>query len=523
MLKLYETFQIAFKETAMEYLQNASLNGFHLLYYVRRHKYQRLLWCVFLMAGIICGNYVTLGSVFEILKEPTVTTLESSQYSVQKVPFPSLEICSVNKMSRSAVNAYIEEMRNQTDPPLSQQQWLQKVKLFAGFFDSSSVDFKEVAEFQKTFFNKQKYTVRETIAKLAPKCEDLILKCIWEGKIYECTKLFAMRFTPNGYCCTSEFHDQLKSRGGDTMLQGLSLLLNTSTDDYFVTDRSFAGFTLQIFNLGDFPDASLGGSVQESFIPRGSDVELRASAFIQTATSELSIYSVNQRYCLFYGEVIHGGNVKYSRDVCMTRCKSRGTLQLCGCIPYYTPLRVFKKNTTPVEYCTLADLECLEQHRVTLNTYSLLGPATDQPVSWQSLDCPNCLPVCEYNSYSFHKLVSRLSDAFLIPLNMKILKLIDKERKSSDKFNYSYDALEALIKSSDDLSLVKIYFDTLYATQYSKRSLYNWYQMLSNIGGIIGIFIGCSLISAFEIIYFFSFKLIKNIRKHNQITRTSYQ
>ncbi|XP_054729110.1 pickpocket protein 11 [Anastrepha obliqua] len=482
MLKLYETFGIAFKETAMEYLQNASLNGFHLLYYIRRHKYQRLFWCVFLMAGIICGNYVTLGSVFEILKEPTVTTLESSQYSIQKVPFPSLEICSVNKMSRSAVNAYIEEMRNQTDPPLSQQQWLQKVKLFAGFFDSGSVDFKEVAEFQETFFNKQKYSVRETIAKLAPKCEDLILKCIWEGKIYECTKLFTMNFTPNGYCCTAEFHDELKSRGGNIMLQGLSLLLNTSKDDYFVTDRSFAGFTLQIFNRGDFPDASIGGSVQESFIPRGSDVELRASAFIQTSTSELSIYSVKQRNCLFYGEIIDGGNEKYSRDVCMTRCKSRGTLQLCGCIPYYTPLEFINTNTTPIVHCSLAHLECLERNRV-----------------------------------------SRLSDAFLIPANTKILKLIGKERKSSAKFNYSYDALLALIKSSDDLSLVKIYFDTLYATQYSKRSLYNWYQMLSNIGGIIGIFIGCSLISAFEIIYFFSFKLIKNIRKHNQITRTAYQ
>ncbi|XP_036343716.1 uncharacterized protein LOC118752976 [Rhagoletis pomonella] len=105
-------------------------------------------------------------SVSDILRSPTVVTLETNQYLVEKVPFPAVSICSVNKLSRSAVNAFIEEIRDQFDPQLTPEIWLQKVKLLAGIFDSGSVDFKEAAEFQKNFLDKQKYNITELLKKV---------------------------------------------------------------------------------------------------------------------------------------------------------------------------------------------------------------------------------------------------------------------------------------------------------------------------------------------------------------------
>lgn len=158
--------------------------------------------------------------------------------------------------------------------------------------------------------------------------------------------------------------NQVKHSNGIGPSAGLTLLLNTSKRDYFLTDRNFIGYTFQIFNFADFPDATNGGSVKEAFIPQGSDIEMRMSAAVQTATSELRVFNLNQRICYLYGEELNGGNVRYSTDECMTRCKTLGMLRLCGCIPYYTPSDLqFEADNSNITHCTLAHLECLERNR----------------------------------------------------------------------------------------------------------------------------------------------------------------
>uniref|UniRef100_A0A0A1XPJ6 Amiloride-sensitive cation channel 5 n=1 Tax=Zeugodacus cucurbitae TaxID=28588 RepID=A0A0A1XPJ6_ZEUCU len=267
---------------------------------------------------------------------------------------------------------------------------------------------------------------------------------------------------------------------------------------------------MQFFNFGDFPDSSIGGTVQEAFIPRGGAIDLRLSVFSQTATSEMRLYDVKRRLCFLFGENVDSEDENYSTDKCMTRCKAHGMLRLCGCVPYYIPSDFLGRSENNFTYCTLAHLECLYRNRVTLNTYSLLEHRT---VSNRSLQCAHCLPLCNFNFYNFRRLTNLLRDVYQRPENVAFIKLIGRQG-SDDKFNYTYDSLITLIKETEDLSIVKIYFDSLYAVLFSKRSLYTWYEILSNIGGVIGIFMGCSLVSAFEVIYFFIIKLINKMKKY---------
>ncbi|XP_036343709.1 pickpocket protein 28-like [Rhagoletis pomonella] len=342
----------------------------------------------------------------------------------------------------------------------------------------------------------------------------------------ECSELFVKSFTANGYCCT--FNYFRPDSGNETLAKikypndvgtpaELTLLLNTSTKDYFLTDRSFIGYTFQIFYFADFPDPTNGGSVKEAFISPGSDIEFRMSASVQTATSELGVFNVNQRRCFLYGEALNEDTVRYSSDECMTHCKISGVLRLCGCIPYYTPADLFKADNSNISHCTLAHLECLERKKVILHTYSLYSPFGDDNASNQALDCRKCVPLCNFNTYTLHKVIGPLKENYLLPANRRFLKMIPNDQPSDKNFEYSYENLVSLIRKSEDVSLVKLYFDSMYATQYSKRSLYTWYEMLSNIGGILGIFIGCSLISAFEVFYIFGFKLIAKFRKHYKV------
>lgn len=40
--------------------------------------------------------------------------------------------------------------------------------------------------------------------QLAPQCDEILLRCIWKGKVSNCTdenKMFRMQATPEGHCC----------------------------------------------------------------------------------------------------------------------------------------------------------------------------------------------------------------------------------------------------------------------------------------------------------------------------------
>lgn len=141
---------------------------------------------------------------------------------------------------------------------------------------------------------------------------------------------------------------------------GLTLLLNTSKNDYFLTDHSFAGYIAQIFSSGQFPDNSIGRPLQESFVPQASAIDLQLSVLVQTATSEMRMYNLKQRQCYLYAENVAGGDDQYSTDKCMSLCKSFGVLRFCDCVPYYIPSILNIYNNT---YCTLAHLECLHRNR----------------------------------------------------------------------------------------------------------------------------------------------------------------
>ena len=47
------------------------------------------------------------------------------------------------------------------------------------------------------------YLMKYQIYQVMLTCEDMILECYWFGQKYDdCTNLFDVRYTDNGYCCT---------------------------------------------------------------------------------------------------------------------------------------------------------------------------------------------------------------------------------------------------------------------------------------------------------------------------------
>lgn len=58
----------------------------------------------------------------------------------------------------------------------------------------------------------------------------------------------------------------------------------------------------------------------------------------------------------------------------------------------------------------------------------------------------------------------------------------------------------------NDQALVHIFFTDLIATHYRKDMYQNWLGVLAAFGGLLGLFLGFSLVTGFELVYFFTIR-----------------
>lgn len=232
---------------------------------------------------------------------------------------------------------------------------------------------------------------KSTIAfKLAPKCEDFMLKCQWLGEDRECKSLFTLEATSDGFCCTFNYerfkYKQyvplyvpllcIKSTGlnflsstQSTLLKtnltgaskGLIVLLNGTTSDYFYSNRNTLGFAVQLFSPGNFPDGTTG-NLREYILNPGREVYLKLLVTTEKSMNTIRPYGINQRKCLFKDEKSQEYGDHYSYPECLTKCKLRSIYALCNCIPFYAPSD-FKISDDNRMHCTLADVKCLERYR----------------------------------------------------------------------------------------------------------------------------------------------------------------
>ena len=89
--------------------------------------------------------------------------------------------------------------------------------------------------------------------------------------------------------------------------------------------------------------------------------------------------------------------------------------------------------------------------------------------------------------------------------------------KQSFEEEPTYDAFEK------DISVVNFYFARPTVTQFKRDQRLTWVDYISQIGGLLGLAMGFSIISAIEIFYWMTFRFIRNIfaaKKENKAWAT---
>uniref|UniRef100_A0A1A9W418 Uncharacterized protein n=1 Tax=Glossina brevipalpis TaxID=37001 RepID=A0A1A9W418_9MUSC len=195
-------------------------------------------------------------------------------------------------------------------------------------------------------------------------------------------------------------------------------------------------------------------------------VEVRISKKNTYTTDESRQLSISQRKCIFYDEVkLQYFPDEYTFSSCMKECRMRNALKLCKCLP------PFYKPTADVKICTVKQLSCLEKykHNITNNK-----------------DCYRCELGCSKTVYNIEKLM-----------------------KSVERTEYPGVLIEFL---------------TWPIIRYKREVLFGWVDLLVSFGGIASLFLGFSLLSGVEIIYYFTIRACCMVYKNRpELIKTEEQ
>ncbi|XP_061721617.1 sodium channel protein Nach-like [Cydia pomonella] len=496
----------SFAQVLRDYVQHCSLAGIKKVCERDIPVRHRIFWTI--LTGFTYGAviYMLMNIWKATLSKPLLVTMDSSTYPIAEIDFPAVAVCNINRISMKSVKklaAEIYQNRKGTHPntTLNDIEWylLQGGRLV-------DYSYNETLRLRLLKFATHAQDTRKIVygmERLAPSCNEMLLRCSWSGQEVNCSEIFTMRRTVLGHCCAFNYVLKYNSMGRPDktknliasvmrqkqagMYHGLIVVLDPLLEDYGYPLRSVDGFDIFLFDPTHFADPS-GGRVLQRLSQPNEAMVLELRSVRQIATTEVRKYPLSTRKCLFHDEVPeHFGNM-YSYSACIARCRIKTIRSLCKCTPYFLPAG---NNSV----CSLVDLWCLNKYKEKLlyfypfNSNAKIGLEMER---LDSLYCPECLPDCELTKHS--------TKSSVIPF---------RDRGLGDQPVLPDIAKGLNVTESSNLAMVYIYQPTNDGVLDRLDVVSYWYEILSNIGGFAGILVGFSIISVVEIIYYFVVRFIQ--------------
>lgn len=212
---------------------------------------------------------------------------------------------------------------------------------------------------------------RELMRRLMPKCDHLLLKCIYEDTEVNCFKIFDFRRTIEGFCCSFNYlreTDDFKTSAGliypklTGIGKGLKVVINASTSDYLYPLFTNDGFNVHIFYPHDYPDPS-AGLIIKRFVEPLMESFIQMRVIIVKALESVHFFSEDQRGCRFPEDFVEEYNKFYSYSDCLVKCRVHSLIALCGCVPFFLPRNFQDPAMATSPMCNLNHLPCLDKYR----------------------------------------------------------------------------------------------------------------------------------------------------------------
>ncbi|RZC22689.1 sodium channel protein Nach, partial [Asbolus verrucosus] len=426
----------------------------------------RVFWATVVTISLVAAVTLLCIAWIDFQEDPTLLVTDSTHYPIWNYPFPAVTICSFNKLSKKMTYKLAREMQKTYD--ISADELASEMRLLFQviFNNNEEIPLRNYTRLQD-ILEQNEYTVEEIMQKLAPGCDTLLQRCKWKGEEKRCESIFEQIKTTEGFCCSFNYY-ALKNHN-------FSGALPNKIPKYPRRVSACGYLTALEVLLDSDPDDYFGTqiaavghrillhnsyhfpdwSIQNVLTEKGIINLIGITPSITYSTPNIKYIDVNKRNCLFANESELHNFVQYSFHNCMVECRMNISKRLCGCIPFYYHS---SRGTYPkARICSLRDIPCLTEHRKLIIS---------------------SVPGYDFTAIkSDHRWGSEKHECGCLP---------------------DCDYVDYVAESSSGI------FTRKYSTYY---------------GGLLGLFIGFSFVSAVELIYFFTVRLAIDIKHKNEVAR----
>ncbi|KAL3285478.1 hypothetical protein HHI36_000010 [Cryptolaemus montrouzieri] len=432
-------------ETFRDFTKHTSIHGLKYVCQKNLLLAERIFWAIATLVGIGLAVYMTTLFWGRYTSNPTRTTIKTLHAPTIAIPFPAVTLCNENVVIGSKVQEFIRSLKYDNNSESDLEDAFLELEAFT---NPKKISWNEESMKQlNKVLNENNYDLAGTMAKVGQNCNELFVKCQWNFQNVNCTDLFLDSYTKSGMCCTFYGFGRNKNKQTFTDNYGtegtLSVIVNPLIEPNKFTEGS-RGLRVLLHNSLSYPDFR----ALKKIISTGTQTHLQIIGTRIMCSAEVARLSIEQRECVFPGEVRLKYFKTYTDANCLIERETDELMRICRCVPYYFHF----SETDSVE---------------------------DNEES-----CPS---PCEDSLYE--------------------VKSTHVKLEKGDFYHIKEaDNMEHLEEHTTHL---KIYF-VKFQKVLRRDLLFSTASLMASVGGIYSLFIGCSFLTICEIIYYCTLRLIVN-------------
>ncbi|XP_050098493.1 pickpocket protein 28-like [Anopheles aquasalis] len=486
------------KTLFLEYCSNSTVHGVKYFGCKRRTLFEKIWWVATFLLSVygssrviqnIYDKWNEMGAVVSFVNHPT---------PIWDIPFPAVTICPETK----ALSQYINFTRvysriNETHRPEMDNETFNRFRAVAQVCDFHIVT--SVLLNQTTDPN-----VVDLLRNVSMPLHNMFVFCYWRKVSRLCAQKFTETITNDGICFTfnslsggemlrvDKLHSDYEyisekrqaplwslengySEKTDTdaypervlgagFRSGLVILLNLFEQDMdFICRSGVQGFKILLHSPDEFPQMSK----QFFRVPLHQQVTFSVKPQLTSTSNSLRGYTPKGRQCFFADERYLRFFKVYTQQNCEMECLTNYTLHKCGCVKF----SMMRDNLT--EVCGASMIDCYNEAED-----ELWGEDVDKSLDYRAI-C-NCLPACTSIQY----------DAEISQIGLDFKRLLAAYRVPLGKEN------------DIQFTRLSIYFKETELINSKRSEIYTGADFLANCGGLLGLFMGISLLSLAELFYY---------------------
>ncbi|XP_044160816.1 amiloride-sensitive sodium channel subunit gamma-2-like isoform X2 [Bufo gargarizans] len=300
--------------------------------------------------------------------------------------------------------------------------------------------------------------------------DELLINCLFDGKPCDARNFTLFNHSLYGNCYTFNDAQQKQllesSMGGSEA--GLNLIIYIDEEDYNPFLVTAAGAKILVHDQNDFPFIEESGTELETATETSIGMHLTESTKLSSPYSECTIDGSDVPIQNLY-------NKKYTFQICLYSCFQIEMVKTCGCAHHDHPL------PQGAQYCNFDEMPswiyCY---------FKLHRQFVEEELGCQS----TCRETCSFKEWTFTRSVAKWPS---ISAEEWTLRVLSWELGSRINKNLT----------KNDLANLDIFYQDLNLRTIAESPSSSLTNLLSNVGGQLGLWMSCSMVCVLEIVEIF--------------------